>query len=101
MQADSICVHGDSPGAVADGRAPYDARLERGRRARSPRSSTDRGRATDEAAALRATSALLVELADLDEVLALYAALVDDPPAGVVDLVPAARTLLLRYRPGG
>ena len=43
-----------------------------------------------------ADSALLVELADLDEVLALYTALVDDLPDGVVDLVPAARTLLLR-----
>jgi KipI family sensor histidine kinase inhibitor len=42
---------------------------------------------------------LLVELADLDEVLALYGALVDDPPDGVVDLVPAARTLLLRLDP--
>jgi KipI family sensor histidine kinase inhibitor len=47
-----------------------------------------------------ADSGLLVELADLDEVLALYAELVDDPPAGVVDLVPAARTLLLRLDPG-
>jgi KipI family sensor histidine kinase inhibitor len=46
-----------------------------------------------------ADSALLVELADLDEVLALYTALVDDPPDGVVDLVPAARTLLLRIDP--
>ncbi|WP_028660680.1 5-oxoprolinase subunit B family protein [Nocardioides insulae] len=43
---------------------------------------------------------LLVELDDLDDVLALYAALVDDPPAGVVDLVPAARTLLVRTGPG-
>ena len=41
------------------------------------------------------STALLVELADLDEVLGLYAALADDVPAGVVDLVPAARTLLL------
>ncbi|HEY0645305.1 MAG TPA: allophanate hydrolase subunit 1 [Nocardioides sp.] len=48
-----------------------------------------------------ADSGLLVELADLDEVLALYAELVDDPPPGVVDLVPAARTLLLRLDPAG
>ena len=41
------------------------------------------------------STALLVELDDLAEVLALYATLADDPPAGVVDLVPAARTLLL------
>ncbi|SDX83319.1 sensor histidine kinase inhibitor, KipI family [Modestobacter sp. DSM 44400] len=41
------------------------------------------------------SAALLVELADLDAVLALYAALTDRPPAGVVDVVPAARTVLL------
>lgn len=41
------------------------------------------------------STALLVELDDLAEVLALYAALADDVPAGVVDIVPAARTLLL------
>lgn len=46
-----------------------------------------------------ADAGLLVELADLDEVLALYAELVDEPPQGVVDLVPAARTLLLRLDP--
>ena len=41
------------------------------------------------------TTALLVELGDLDEVLGLYAALADDLPHGVVDVVPAARTLLV------
>jgi KipI family sensor histidine kinase inhibitor len=41
------------------------------------------------------TTALLVELDDLDEVLALYASLVDDLPDGVVDVVPAARTLMV------
>ena len=41
------------------------------------------------------STALLVELDDLDEVLGLYAALADDPPRGVVDLVPAARTVLV------
>lgn len=46
-----------------------------------------------------ADAGLLVELADLDEVLALFAELVDTPPEGVVDLVPAARTLLLRIDP--
>src|SRR5690606_27387962 len=40
---------------------------------------------------------LLVELSGLDEVLALHGALEDRPPAGVVDLVPAARTLLVRF----
>jgi KipI family sensor histidine kinase inhibitor len=41
------------------------------------------------------TTALLVEVDSLEEVLALYAALVADPPEGVVDVVPAARTVLL------
>ena len=41
------------------------------------------------------STALLVELDDLDAVLALYRALVDEPPPGVVDVVPAARTVLV------
>ena len=41
------------------------------------------------------TTSLLLELEDLDQVLALYAALVDATPPGVVDLVPAARTVLV------
>jgi KipI family sensor histidine kinase inhibitor len=41
------------------------------------------------------STALLVELDGLDDVLALYAALADAPPAGVLDVVPAARTVLL------
>jgi KipI family sensor histidine kinase inhibitor len=46
-----------------------------------------------------ADSGLLIELADLQEVHALYAALADAPPDGVIDLVPAARTLLLQLDP--
>ena len=42
---------------------------------------------------------VLVELAGLDEVLALHAALEAAPPRGTVDLVPAARTLLVRLDP--
>ena len=45
------------------------------------------------------TTALLVELETLDDVLALYTALVEDPPDGVVDIVPAARTVLLVIDP--
>lgn len=41
------------------------------------------------------TSALLVELDTLEEVMGLYAALEADRPPGVVDVVPAARTVLL------
>lgn len=41
------------------------------------------------------STALLVELDDLDQVLALYAALQADPPSGVTEIVPAARTILL------
>jgi KipI family sensor histidine kinase inhibitor len=46
-----------------------------------------------------ADSGLLVEVDDLPAVQALHAALADDPPRGVVDLVPAARTLLLQLDP--
>lgn len=45
-------------------------------------------------------AALLVEVDELPEVLALAAALRADPPAGVLDVVPAARTVLLTTRPG-
>jgi KipI family sensor histidine kinase inhibitor len=43
--------------------------------------------------------ALLVEVGDLDEVLALYASLDEDPVPGVVDMVPAARALVLHLDP--
>jgi KipI family sensor histidine kinase inhibitor len=45
------------------------------------------------------SEALLVELDNLDQVLALYAALCQKPPAGVIDIVPAARTVLLAIDP--
>jgi KipI family sensor histidine kinase inhibitor len=45
------------------------------------------------------STALLVELDDLDAVLALHAALEEDRPPGVVDLVPAARTVLVLTDP--
>ena len=43
--------------------------------------------------------AVLAEVADLAAVLALHAALAEDPPAGVDDLVPAARTVLVAFDP--
>jgi 5-oxoprolinase (ATP-hydrolysing) subunit B len=45
-------------------------------------------------------SAVLVEVEDLDAVLGLHAALAAAPPAGVVELVPAARTILVGFDPG-
>ncbi|GAA3557076.1 5-oxoprolinase/urea amidolyase family protein [Microlunatus spumicola] len=42
---------------------------------------------------------LLAEVADLDEALALFASLRDRPPVGVRELVPAARTVLVRFDP--
>ena len=42
---------------------------------------------------------ILVELADLDETLALFAALTADPIDGIEEMVPAARTLMIRFRP--
>lgn len=46
------------------------------------------------------TTALLVEVDDLEQVLALHAALAAHPPAGVVDIVPAGRTVLLTTAAG-
>jgi len=45
------------------------------------------------------STAVLVELDDLDEVLALFSALTKAPPEGVTDIVPAARTVLLVIDP--
>ncbi len=43
---------------------------------------------------------LLVELADLQETLALFASLEADPVPGIADMVPAARTLMIRFHAG-
>ncbi|MFC4591434.1 5-oxoprolinase subunit B family protein [Sphaerisporangium corydalis] len=43
--------------------------------------------------------AVLVEVDGTEAVLALYDALAADPPRGVTDILPAARTLLLRFGP--
>jgi KipI family sensor histidine kinase inhibitor len=42
---------------------------------------------------------MLVELCDLDEALALFHALEADPVAGVREIIPAARTLLISFDP--
>ncbi|WP_235008277.1 5-oxoprolinase subunit B/C family protein [Microbacterium timonense] len=44
--------------------------------------------------------ALLLEVGSLDDVLNLHSALVASPPPGVLDVVPAARTVLVRVNPG-
>lgn len=43
--------------------------------------------------------ALLIDCVDLDAVLALHAGLATAPPAGIVDIVPAARTVLVTFDP--
>lgn len=43
------------------------------------------------------SSAVLVELDDLDGVLSLRAAVLADPPPGVAEVIPAARTLLVVF----
>jgi KipI family sensor histidine kinase inhibitor len=43
--------------------------------------------------------ALLAEVGDLTQVVRLHAALAADPPAGIDDLVPAARTVLVAFDP--
>ena len=45
-------------------------------------------------------NSLLVELRDLDQTLALLAALQADPLPAIAEIVPAARTLLIRSLPG-
>ncbi len=44
-------------------------------------------------------SALLIELGSLEEVLGLQVALRDDPPPGLVETVPAARTVMVSFDP--
>jgi len=44
-------------------------------------------------------STVLVELAGLDETLALFASLQAAPLDGIVETIPAARTLMIRFRP--
>lgn len=44
--------------------------------------------------------AALVDLDRPEQVLGLHAALDDEPPCGTVEMVPAARTLLVRFDPG-
>ncbi|WP_403021254.1 5-oxoprolinase subunit PxpB [Salinibacterium sp. GXW1014] len=46
-----------------------------------------------------ADDAVLVEVDDLGQAMALHASLVAEPLRGVVELVPGARTVLLRYEP--
>lgn len=43
---------------------------------------------------------LLAELDDLDQTLALFDALLADPVPGITEVVPAARTLMIRTAPG-
>ncbi len=43
---------------------------------------------------------LLAELPDLDATLALMDALLADPLPGIAEIVPAARTLMIRTAPG-
>ncbi|MDH4414763.1 MAG: urea amidolyase family protein [Rhizobium sp.] len=42
---------------------------------------------------------LIVELKNLDETLALFASLEAEPVHGIIDIVPAARTLMIRFSP--
>ena len=44
-------------------------------------------------------STVLVELADLEQVLTFHASLTSQLPDGIEELLPAARTLMLRFDP--
>ena len=96
LRPDSICVHGDTPGAVEIAR--------RGPRARSRTAGVDvrpfvAARLSGCASCPAARPGCWSSSHDLDEVLGLYGVLEADPPAGVVDVVPAARTVLLVLDP--
>jgi UPF0271 protein len=104
VDARSVCTHGDTPDAVALARAVRDA-LEGAGMEITP--FVDRRAMSTGPTILPAgPDALLLEVAGLDEVLALDAALraaVDGGAASwasVTDVVPAARTVLLVTRPG-
>ena len=91
VDAASLCLHGDSPSRSRWPApcAPPSTRTasrcaRRGERARCSRWGS---------------SAFLLETDSLDGVLALHAALEAARPDGVVDLVPAARTVLVRVDP--
>ena len=90
VEAESACVHGDSPGAVE--MAPRGARRAGGGRRR--------GAGVRVKVLPFGDAALLVEVDGLDEVLALAAAVRAARPAGVLDVVPAARTVLVTVAPG-
>ena len=90
--AASLCLHGDSPAAVAMARAVRAALDADGIGVR-------RAVVTGLRLLPMGDRAMLAEVASLDDVLALHAALAASRPAGVVDLVPAARTVLVRIEP--
>ena len=112
MTAQSVCVHGDSPGAVGMATAVREALGGIARRAvrarvrlrpvmavrRSPDRPAPHGPPGSTPALLPCgESAFLIEVADVPEVLALHAALESLRPRlpGLADLVPAASTLLV------
>ncbi len=85
VAAESVCLHGDTPGAVEMADAG----------ARRPGRGQRRGEALRMRVLPYGDRALLVELADGDEALDFADALRADPPAALGDLVPAARTVLV------
>jgi KipI family sensor histidine kinase inhibitor len=99
IEAESVCVHGDSPGAVEMARQ---VRRGSNRLGVAIRPFVD-SLADDHRMTMRFLpvnlNALLVELDDLPQTLALLASLRAEPIAGIEELVPAARTLLVTFRP--
>ena len=89
-------MHGDSPGAVAIAARGHDALTAL---LRAYRINAFAGKRTVTRFLAVGGRPLLAEVDDLDAALALYAALRAARLPGVIDLVPAARTVLIRLDP--
>ena len=95
VRPDSVCVHGDTPGAVAIARAVRDCA------ARQRRAVAGFRRVTVMNAVRYGDCGVLVWLPDQPSVLALLAELTAHPVDGQVELVPADGSLLVRCADAG
>ena len=90
LRAESICCHGDTPGAVEIAAAVRRALEGEGVTVGRPRRSVIRP---------FGEAALLVELPSSDLAQALAASLRDDPPPGLIEAVPGLESLLVELDP--
>ncbi|MEU5100668.1 MULTISPECIES: carboxyltransferase domain-containing protein [unclassified Streptomyces] len=96
ISADSLCVHGDTAGAVDIARRLGEELTRAGHAPRLRRAMSEQA---ERSIRRVGSTALLVELDDLTGVLEPQHRLRQEPPAGLLELVPAARTLFVAYDP--